>query len=49
MDMRVGTQLGSFAFFATVRLVMMLPGAAPAVMRCFPGKALNGRALPGLL
>jgi predicted metal-binding membrane protein len=37
MDMGVATRLGSFAFFATVWVVMMaammLPGAAPAVVR----------------
>src|SRR5437899_1389970 len=37
MDMGVATRLGSFAFFATVWVsmmaAMMLPGAAPAVLR----------------
>src|ERR1019366_4931463 len=37
MDMGVATRLGSFAFFAAVWVVMMaammLPGAAPAVLR----------------
>jgi predicted metal-binding membrane protein len=37
MDMAAATQLGSFAFFVTMWLVMMaammLPGAAPAVLR----------------
>src|SRR5437899_6916008 len=37
MDMGVATQLGSFAFFVAVWLLMMaammLPGAAPAVLR----------------
>jgi predicted metal-binding membrane protein len=37
MDMGVGTQLGSFAFFLAVWVsmmaAMMLPGAAPAVLR----------------
>jgi predicted metal-binding membrane protein len=37
MDMGVGTSLGSFAFFAVVWVLMMaammLPGAAPAVLR----------------
>ena len=37
MDMGVATQLGSFAFFVTVWVsmmaAMMLPGAAPAVLR----------------
>src|SRR5712691_3088628 len=37
MDMGVATQLGSFAFFVvlwvTMMAAMMLPGAAPAVLR----------------
>jgi predicted metal-binding membrane protein len=37
MDMGVGTELGSFAFFValwvTMMAAMMLPGAAPAVLR----------------
>jgi predicted metal-binding membrane protein len=38
MDMGVATQLGSLAFFlalwVTMMAAMMLPGAAPAVLRC---------------
>src|SRR6266545_7263605 len=38
MDMGVATPLGSFAFFvalwAVMMAAMMLPGAAPAVLRC---------------
>jgi predicted metal-binding membrane protein len=38
MDMGVATELGSFAFFVALWVVMMaammLPGAAPAVLRC---------------
>jgi predicted metal-binding membrane protein len=38
MDMGVATRLGSFAFFVALWVVMMaammLPGAAPAVLRC---------------
>jgi predicted metal-binding membrane protein len=38
MDMGVATQLGSFAFFValwvSMMAAMMLPGAAPAVLRC---------------
>jgi len=38
MDMGVATELGSFAFFVALWVVMMaammLPGAAPAVVRC---------------
>jgi predicted metal-binding membrane protein len=33
MDMGVATRLGSFAFFIAVWMAMMLPGAAPAVLR----------------
>jgi len=38
MDMGVATELGSFAFFVALWVsmmpAMMLPGAAPAVLRC---------------
>jgi len=49
MDMGAQTRLGSFAFFATVWVLMMaammLPGAAPAVVRC--AQASGGvRAVP---
>lgn len=33
MDMGTATRLGSFGFFIAVWVVMMLPGAAPAVLR----------------
>ena len=33
MDMGTATRLGSFASFIAVWVVMMLPGAAPAVLR----------------
>jgi predicted metal-binding membrane protein len=48
MDMGVATQLGSFAFFAalwaTMMAAMMLPGAAPAVLR--RAQAGGVRAVP---
>jgi len=48
MDMGVGTRLGSFAFFIAVWVwmmaAMMLPGAAPAVMRS--AQAGGVRAVP---
>ena len=48
MDMGVATQLGSFAFFVavwvTMMAAMMLPGAAPAVLRRAHANGL--RALP---
>ena len=34
MDMGVATPLGSFAFFVALWVPMMLPGAAPAVLKC---------------
>jgi len=33
MDMGVATRLGSFASFVVLWVAMMLPGAAPAVLR----------------
>ena len=49
MDMGVATRLGSFAFFATVWVsmmaAMMLPGAAPAVLRRAHAGG-GGRAVP---
>jgi predicted metal-binding membrane protein len=52
MDMGVATRLGSFAFFVAVWVpmmaAMMLPGAAPAVMRRV--RASNGlRAVPAFV
>jgi len=44
MDMGVATRLGSFAFFATLWVAMMLPGAAPAVARAV--RAGGVRAVP---
>jgi predicted metal-binding membrane protein len=48
MDMGVSTRLGSFAFFAAVWMAMMaammLPGAAPAVVRA--ARAGGVRAVP---
>src|SRR5215475_14406010 len=64
MDMGVGTELGSFAFFAAAWVVMMaammLPGAAPAVVRAartggvravplFAGSYLAAWALAGVV
>ena len=49
MDMGVATRLGSFAFFIAVWVVMMaammLPGAAPAVLRLTQGSG-GVRAIP---
>src|SRR5260370_13770670 len=48
MNMGVATQLGSFAFFmalwVAMMAAMMLPGAAPAVLRT--AHARGGRAVP---
>ena len=57
MDMGVATRLGSFAFFlalwVAMMAAMMLPGAAPAVLRrahaggrCAPCRSSSGRTLP---
>jgi predicted metal-binding membrane protein len=49
MDMGVATRLGSFAFFVALWVVMMaammLPGAAPAVLRCAHASG-RARAVP---
>jgi predicted metal-binding membrane protein len=49
MDMGVATPLGSFAFFVALWVVMMaammLPGAAPAVLRCAQASGRVGTVL----
>lgn len=52
MDMGVATQLGSFALFLALWVpmvaAMMLPGAAPAVVRCIDAGG-RLRAVPGFI